>query len=98
MASRSVHLSLSFVMFAVLMGQGAVPTAAAISGEGWQVVLAAGADAEPGFDNATREVSKRLASAGVSASNIQRLSENPAELSPAVARALPTVLRRRIAR
>ena len=93
MASRSVHLSLSFLMFAVLMGQGAVPTAAAISGEGWQVVLAAGDDAEPVFDNATREMSKRLAAAGVSASNIHRLSANAADVEPAQAK----VLLRRIA-
>ena len=97
MASRSVHLSLSFLMFAVLMGQGAVPTAAAISGEGWQVVLAAGDDAEPVFDNATREMSKRLAAAGVSASNIHRLSANAAELSPDVEPAQAKVLLRRIA-
>ena len=84
MASRPVRLSLSLLMFAVLAGQGAVPTAAAISGAGWQVVLAAGDDAEPVFDNATRELGQRLAAAGVSASNIHRLSANAAELSPDV--------------
>jgi len=97
MASRSVRLSLSILMFAVLMGQGAAPTAAAISGAGWQVVLAAGDDAEPVFDNATRELGQRLAAAGVSASNIHRLSANAAELSPDVEPAQAKVLLRRIA-
>ena len=47
MASRSACLAVGLLMFAVLMGQGAGPTAAANSGAGWQVVLAAGDDAEP---------------------------------------------------
>ena len=33
----------------------------------WQVVLAAGDDAEPVFDNATRAVERRLRAAGVPA-------------------------------
>ena len=97
MASRSACLAVGLLMFAVLMGQGAVPTAAAISGAGWQVVLAAGDDAEPVFDNATRELGQRLAAAGVSASNIHRLSANAAELSPDVEPAQAKVLLRRIA-
>ena len=96
-ASRSVCLSLSVVMFAVLMGQGAAATAAAIPGAGWQVVLAAGDDAEPVFDNATRELGQRLAAAGVSASNIHRLSANAAELSPDVEPASSKMLLQRIA-
>src|SRR5258708_9008793 len=95
MASRSACLLVGLLMFAVLMGQGAVPTAAAISGAGWQVVLAAGDDAEPVFDNATRELGQRLAAAGVSASNIHRLSANAAELSPDVEPAQAQVLLRR---
>src|SRR5258708_32785832 len=97
MASRSACLLVGLLMFAVLMGQGAAPTAAAISGAGWQVVLAAGDDAEPVFDNATRELGQRLAAAGVSASNIHRLSANAAELSPDVEPAQAKVLLRRIA-
>src|SRR6266478_2916859 len=97
MASRSACLAVGLLMFAVLMGQGAVPTAAAISGAGWQVVLAAGDDVEPVFDNATRELGQRLAAAGVSASNIHRLSANATELSPDVEPAQAKVLLRRIA-
>src|ERR1700738_4491151 len=97
MASRSACLAGVLLMFSVLMGQGAVPTAAAISGAGWQVVLAAGDDAEPVFDNATRELGQRLAAAGVSASNIHRLSATAAELSPDVEPAQAKVLLRRTA-
>src|SRR5215831_8367015 len=97
MASRLVRLSFRVLMFAVLMGQGAAPTTAAISAGGWQVVLAAGDDAEPVFDNATRELGQRLAAAGVSASNIHRLSANAAELSRDVEPASSKVLLRRIA-
>jgi len=63
----------------------------------WQVVLAAGDDAEPVFDNATRELGQRLAAAGVPAGNIHRLSANTAELSANVEPALSKVLLRRIA-
>lgn len=59
----------------------------------WQVVLAAGDDSEPVFDNATREMSRRLAAAGVPANNIYRLSASDAErgAEPAFA---DTLLRR----
>src|SRR5438445_12026839 len=97
MASRSACLAVGLLMFAVLMGQGAGPTAAANSGAGWQVVLAAGDDAEPVFDNASRELGQRLAAAGVSASNIHPLSANAAELSADVEPAQAKVLLRRIA-
>ena len=76
MASRSACLAVGLLMFAVLMGQGAAATAAAIPGAGWQVVLAAGDDAEPVFDNATRELGQRLAAAGVSAKSAPMLSLN----------------------
>ena len=97
MASRSACLAVGLLIFSVLMGQGAAATAVAISGAGWQVVLVAGDDAEPVFDNATRELGQRLAAAGVSASNIHRLSANAAELSPDVEPAQAKVLLRRIA-
>ena len=51
------------------------PTTAGI----WQVVLAAGDNAEPVFDNATREMRRRLIAAGVPAQNIHRLSASAAE-------------------
>ena len=40
----------------------------------WQVVLAAGDDGEPVFDNATRAIETRLMAAGVPSANIHRLS------------------------
>src|ERR1700756_1433973 len=96
MRSRWVWLLFGVLMFAVLKGQAA-QTGAVISGAGWAVVLAAGDDAEPVFDNATRELGQRLAASGVSASNIHRLSANAAELSPGVEPAQAKVLLRRIA-
>jgi hypothetical protein len=63
----------------------------------WQVVLAAGDDAQPVFDNATRAISQRLAAAGVPAANIHRLSASDAELGTSVDLALPGVLLQRIA-
>src|ERR1700742_302140 len=50
----------------------------------WQVVPAAEEDAELVFDNATREVSRRLTAAGVPAGNIHRLSASAAELASGV--------------
>ncbi len=61
----------------------------------WQVVLAAGDNAEPVFDNATREMSRRLAMAGVPASNIHRLSASADE--PGAEPAGADVLLQRIA-
>jgi Peptidase C13 family len=63
----------------------------------WQVVLAAGDAAEPVFDNATRELSRRLVAAGVPASNIHRLSASPAEFGAGAEPAVADVLLRRIA-
>jgi len=63
----------------------------------WQVVLAAGDDAEPVFDNATHEMSRRLAAAGVPSSNIHRLSASAAELAGGVESATSEHLLRRIA-
>src|SRR5260370_18728433 len=96
MGSRWVWLSLGILMFAVPKGQAA-QTGAAISGAGWQVVLAAGDDAEPVFDNATRELNRRLAAAGVPANNIHRLSAKAAELGPNVEPASADILLQRIA-
>ena len=63
----------------------------------WQVVLAAGDDAEPVFDDATRALARRLAAAGVPAKNIHRLSADPAELRRGVEPATLDNLLRRIA-
>jgi hypothetical protein len=63
----------------------------------WQVVLAAGDDSEPVFDNATHEMSRRLAAAGVPASNVHRLSASAAELEAGAEPDTADVLLRRIA-
>jgi hypothetical protein len=60
-------------------------------------VLAAGDDAEPVFDNATRELRQRLVAAGVPAGNVHRLSANPTEVSKDVEPAVSKVLLQRIA-
>jgi Peptidase C13 family len=96
MASRLLCVSSALLMLAALPSHGAAQTSATPSA-GWQVVLAAGDDAEPVFDNATREMGKRLAAAGVPTSNVHRLSANPAELSRDVEPAAAKVLLRRIA-
>jgi hypothetical protein len=70
---------------------------AAASPGNLRVVLAAGDDAEPVFDNATREISQRLLAAGVPAGNIRRLSASPAEVAGGVEPASAELLLRRIA-
>jgi Peptidase C13 family len=62
----------------------------------WQVVLAAGDDAEPVFDNATREMTRRLAAHGVPIGNIHRLSASSTELGGKVELAYADILLRRI--
>src|SRR3974377_542931 len=98
MASRFVaRLSSAVLMFGMLMSQAATNAAPTNPATGWQVVLAAGDDAEPVFDNATRALSQRLAAAGVPTANIHRLSASAAELGAPVEPALATVLLDRIA-
>lgn len=63
----------------------------------WQVVLAAGDDSEPVFDNATREMSGRLVASGVPTRNIHRLSASAAELEAGAEPDTADVLLRRIA-
>jgi hypothetical protein len=78
----------------------AVPAAdgaAVRPGAGWQVVLAAGDDAERVFDDAARTLAQRLAAAGVPAAHIHRLSASPAELHGGVEPATAEILLRRIA-
>jgi Peptidase C13 family len=80
--------------FTLLVGHGA---SAAPRGGSWQVVLAAGDDAEPVFDDATRALARRFAAAGVPAANIHRLSADPAELRRGVEPATAEILLRLIA-
>ena len=97
MASRLVaRLSSAVLVFGMLMSQAVTNAAPTNPATGWQVVLAAGDDAEPVFDNATRALSQRLAAAGVPTANIHRLSASAAELGAAVEPALATVLLQRI--
>ena len=97
MASRFVaRLSSAVLMFGVLMDQAVANAAPPNPAASWQVVLAAGDDAEPVFDNATRALSQRLAAAGVPTGNIHRLSASAAELGAAVEPALANVLLQRI--
>jgi Peptidase C13 family len=67
------------------------------SGGSWQAVLAAGDDAEPVFDDATRALARRLVAAGVPPANIHRLSASSAELRHGVEPATAENLLRQIA-
>ena len=97
MAFRFVaRLSSAVLIFCVFMDQAVADAVTANPAASWQVVLAAGDDAEPVFDNATRALSQRLAAAGVPTANIHRLSASAAELGAAVEPALATVLLQRI--
>jgi hypothetical protein len=87
-------LSVALVL-RVLGWVGAAPAGAA--GPSWQVVLAAGDDAEPVFDNATREMNRRLAAAGVPSGSIHRLSASAPELAAGAEPATAEFLLRRIA-
>ena len=89
-------LSSAIVIF-LLVGQGAATAGGVRPSASWKVVLAAGDDAEPVFDNATRAFDQRLISAGVPAGNIHRLSASAAELSPIVEPAYAKALLHRIA-
>lgn len=63
----------------------------------WQAVLAAGDDAEPVFDDATRALAQRLRAAGVPAANIHRLSASESEAHYGAEAATGENLLRRIA-
>ena len=91
----TAHLSSAVLMFGALIGQATAN--AATPAASWQVVLVAGDDSEPVFDNATRALSQRLAAAGVPATNIHRLSASAAELGAAVDPASMSVVLQRIA-
>ena len=64
---------------------------------GWQVVLAAGDNAQPVFDNATAAFRKFLIDSGVPADNIHRLSATPDPADPGIEPATGDTLMRRIA-
>jgi len=97
MASRFVILlSSAILMLGVLASQAAADAGTSNHAAKWQVVLAAGDDAQPVFDNATRALTQRLAAAGVPTGNIHRLSASAAELGAAVEPALAGVLLQRI--
>jgi Peptidase C13 family len=84
----------SVVLLGVLGWLGTAPAGAAGT---WQVVLAAGDDAEPVFDNATHEINRRLAAAGIPPGNIHRLSASARELATGAEPATAELLLRRIA-
>jgi Peptidase C13 family len=91
------RLGSAMLLLGMLVPQLAAQAGGAVRSGSWQVVLAAGDDAEPVFDNATREMSRRLIAAGVPAGNIHRLSASAAEIGDVVEPAFADVLLRRIA-
>ena len=86
----------ALVMLALVSLCAAQAQTSGIAGN-WQVVLAAGDDAEPVFDNATRAMTRRLAAGGVPIDNIHRLSASATELGGEVELAYGDTLLRRIA-
>ena len=91
------HLLRSMLLLAALGWLGTEPAGAVRTSGNWQVVLAAGDDAEPVFDNATHEMNRRLAAAGIPPGNIHRLSASAAELGTGAEPATAEALLRRIA-
>ena len=77
---------------------GAPGAAAPVMAGSWQVVLAAGDDAQPVFDDATRTLARRLRAAGVPAAHIHRLSADAAQIHRGAEPATLEDLLRRIAR
>jgi hypothetical protein len=98
MASRCFgRLALATLTLVSAAAHDAGEAASATSSGTWQVVVAAGDDAQPVFDNATRELSRRLDAAGVPAGNIHRLSASSAEIATGAEPAFAETLLRRIA-
>jgi hypothetical protein len=89
-------LSILARLVCLLICAGAAHAATIRPTGNWQVVLAAGDDAQPVFDNATREMSRRLVAAGVPANNIHRLSASSSELHDGVEPAFASVLLKQI--
>jgi hypothetical protein len=97
MISRSIGRIAAAVLVLGGLGCLGVAPAGSVDPRDWQVVLAAGDDAQPVFDNATREMRRRLAAAGVPVGNIHRLSASEAEFGAGAEPATTEVLLRRIA-
>jgi hypothetical protein len=87
----------SMLLLGALGWLGTAPAGAAGASGTWHVVLAAGDDAEPVFDNATHEMGRRLAAAGVPLGSIHRFSASAAELAAGAEPATAELLLRRIA-
>jgi len=68
-----------------------------LAGGDWHVVLAAGDNAQPVFDNATAALRRFLIDTGVPAANIHRLSANPDPADPSIEPATGARLVARIA-
>jgi hypothetical protein len=92
-----LRLLRSMLLLGAVGWLGMAPGGAAEAAGTWQVVLAAGDDAEPVFDNATHEMNRRLAAAGIPPGNIHRLSASAPELAGGAEPATAEVLLRRIA-
>jgi len=95
MGSWVVARAPAFIL--VLMLVSGYGGSVAQSGGGWQAVLAAGDDAEPVFDDATRALARRLAASGVPPANIHRLSASSTELRHGVEPATAENLLRQVA-
>jgi hypothetical protein len=87
----------AILLLGALVWLGTAPAGTARASGTWQVVLAAGDDAEPVFDNATHELGRRLATAGVPPGNIHRLSASSPEIAAGAEPATAELLLRRIA-
>jgi Peptidase C13 family len=97
MTSRFVvPLAAGVLIVGVLACLGVAPAGSVGSGD-WQVVLAAGDDAQPVFDNATSEMRRRLTATGVPAGNIHRFSASEAEVGTGAEPATAEFLLRRVA-
>ncbi len=94
--SRS-RLAAAAAALCMLFIPGLAASRTAVPVAHWQVVLAAGDDAETVFDNATRALAGRLAAAGVPAGHIHRLSASQEQLRGPVEPASARVLLQRIA-
>jgi hypothetical protein len=92
---RSRLTMFTALLLAVLAAPDRAP--AATSGAAWQVVLAAGDDHEPVFDDATRTLAQRMRNAGVPAPNIRRLSASNSEIRKGIEPATADNLLRNIA-
>jgi Peptidase C13 family len=82
MPPRFAAMLCAVALLLLCSGQGA--GAASAPGRSWQVVLAAGDDAQPVFDNAVETIAHRLAKRGVPTGNIHRLSASNTSRDPRI--------------